>query len=166
MQLQHLLQNFISQARGSDQIRVYNSASIRHELANFLQLQLDQKDYGVQVGRGADAVVLGAKEHDFLETEIDVYAFQISGAGQHAVQVHVIDRQDGSSPTNDVKRQLQFLQALKQHGFTQSYLLLAQKTPSTEIELTLLFPDKLVWQELQPTSQNINVPWKCAVLPI
>lgn len=166
MELQHLLQNFISQARDSDEIRVYNSASLRHELANFLQLQLEKESYGVQVGRKAEAVVLDAKEHDFLKAEIDVYVFQISGAGQYAVQVQVIDENDESSTADEIKRQLNFLQALKQHGFTQPHLLLAQKAPVDETGLQLLLTDNLHWQELQSTSQDVNGPWKCAVLAV
>lgn len=164
MELQHLLQNFISQARDSDEITVCNSANLRHELANFLQLQLEKECYGVQVGRKAEAVVLNAKEHSFLKVEIDVYVFQISGAGQHAVQV--FGEKDGNSMTSEIKRQLDFLQALKQHGFTQSFLLLAQETPIDVTELKLLLPDKLVWQELQPMFQDVNGPWKYVVLPV
>lgn len=54
MKLQSFLQRFISLARESEQITIYNQAVLLHELTTLLQQHLPEERYGVQISRNTE----------------------------------------------------------------------------------------------------------------
>lgn len=114
MELGNILQEFISQPQGTEQITMYNKAGLQHELVNFLQQQLELAvDYGVQLEREVKAVVMGANYLNRSINAIDVYVYQRAGKEQYGVQVIVLEEQNEDSLTSELENQLQFLQTLK-----------------------------------------------------
>ncbi|WP_187264674.1 hypothetical protein [Pontibacter beigongshangensis] len=166
MELQSFIQKFISYARESEQITIYNKASLLHELALFLEQHLQMGDYDVQISRQAEQVVMGAKGEDFTKEVIDLYVYQITGKEQYAIQLYVMDGEENSPAVAAPKDELYFLKSLKHHGFRQAHLLLIRSEKVDEAEIVLPKTYSVEWQELQRLSQGGNGLWVCAVLTV
>ena len=166
MELQSFIQKFISYARESEQITIYNKAVLLHEFASFLEQHLQEGNYDVQISRQAEQVVMGAKGKDFAKEVIDLYVYQITGKEQYAIQLYVMDGEEKSPAASAPNDALYFLKSLKQHGFRQAHLLLIRNLKVDEPEIVLPPLYYVEWQELQPLSQDSNGPWMCAVLTV
>ncbi|WP_114780606.1 hypothetical protein [Botryobacter ruber] len=163
MKLQHLLQEFFAFAREAENITIYNKTGLLHNLANFLQQHLKEKDYGLQISRNAGEVVVEAMKDDLNREAIDLYVYQVAGKEQYAVQVSVYNK-TVSEEAGDLEAQLQFLQSLKAHGFKDTFLLLVRNEHAGKAAIKL--PEQAHWQELQPASQDNNGPWFCALISV
>lgn len=166
MELQSLLQRFISFARESEQITVYNHAGLLHDLATFLQQNLVEDRYDVQLERRVEHVVMDAKNEGFAKEAIDLYIYQTIGKEQCAIQVIVHDEQGRNEAVSEIENNLLFLRSLKKHGFKEAYLLLTHKAHTDEADLELPQCFLMEWQELQPTSQDRNGPWLSTVFSV
>lgn len=170
MVLKQLILDFISVINTSSQVEIYNKAGLRHTLVSFLEGELDDNTYGIQVEREPKSVVLGAVNENFPEGSLDIYIFELSGKGQFCVQVLVGDIQDSFSRTA-VLAQVSFLKGLAANGFKENGLLFAYQLRSLSAEeefiseMNEVLPDYAIeWRELLPVSKDVNGPWMCFYL--
>ena len=166
MRLQHLLQKFFAFAKETENLTIYNKTGLLHDLANFLQQHLKEKDYGLQISRNAGDVVVGAKKDNFGKEAIDLYVYQVAGKEQYAVQVSVYNKTISEEEAGDLEEQLEFLLSLKEHGFQDAFLLLVRNEHTDKAAIKLSEHAQVHWQELQPASQDNNGPWVCALISV
>jgi hypothetical protein len=174
MRLEQLIQDFIAVARSSYEIGLYNKAGLRHDLANYIRGRLPAEQYGVQLEREVEAVVMDGQESPFNQERMDIYLFELAGKEQFAIQIQVVAETGSGGMVQKAAENIQFMERLIQHGFRTACLLVARKVPAVpdganpprEPEVQRVEAYAIQWQELQPASQDSNGAWKCFVVTV
>ena len=166
MLFKNLIDDFVSETRTQGKVELYNEAGLRHELACFIEQKLPPDNYGVQIEREAQAVVLEASNSVFQGALLDIYIFERAGKGQYCLQVLAQNHQNHIA-WEEAFKQVKLLEQLSAHGFQETCLFLAyqQHDLNSESELKKsILNYTITWKELLPAAQDKNGSWKYFLL--
>nr|AIE98228.1 hypothetical protein [uncultured marine thaumarchaeote KM3_04_H06] len=115
---EHIVDDFASQI-SKGEIKIYNEASIQHELASFLRII---PNYEIQLERNVNYFKLNKKR--FVKRDIDIVLFNKTKTRKFAIEIKYPTGNSGE-PEQMYKfcEDLRFLEQLKESGFTGAFFL-------------------------------------------